>query len=389
MKHILAFALSSLTRRSSKNFFIFIIFTFLIFILSSIFMITNALKTEMFATLKSLPDITVQRIVAGRQTMIEADRSEEISKIFGVSDVMPRVWGYYYLPTLGVNFSIVGVESFSKQYKKELDNVVDKFSDKLVGGDNMVVGVGVLKELKKIFFNDYFYFVKPDGSLKKVNIVGTFKPSTSLESNDIILMDSELVREIFAMDESRAVDIVVNVANQDEVPTIAKKIKEIYPDTRVITKGDLKISYTNVFNYKSGLFLALFIVSIFTFFIIIYDKASGLSSEEKREIGILKAIGWKIDDILKVKLFEAIIISGLAYLLAVTFAVGYVFGLQAPLLRDLFMGYSVLKPSFDLPFVLDGGVLALIFFTTIPIYTASTIIPAWKAATLDADEVIR
>jgi len=389
MKHILAFALSSLTRRSSKNFFIFIIFTFLIFILSSIFMITNALKTEMFATLKSLPDITVQRIVAGRQTMIEADRSEEISKIFGVSDVMPRVWGYYYLPTLGVNFSIVGVESFSKQYKKELDNVVDKFSDKLVGGDNMVVGVGVLKELKRIFFNDYFYFVKPDGSLKKVNIVGTFKPSTSLESNDIILMDSELVREIFAMDESRAVDIVVNVANQDEVPTIAKKIKEIYPDTRVITKGDLKISYTNVFNYKSGLFLALFIVSIFTFFIIIYDKASGLSSEEKREIGILKAIGWKIDDILKVKLFEAIIISGLAYLLAVTFAVGYVFGLQAPLLRDLFMGYSVLKPSFDLPFVLDGGVLALIFFTTIPIYTASTIIPAWKAATLDADEVIR
>jgi len=84
-----------------------------------------------------------------------------------------------------------------------------------------------------------------------------------------------------------------------------------------------------------------------------------------------------------------LIISGFAYIFAVTLAVGYVFGLQAPLLRDLFMGYSVLKPPFDLPFVIDGGVLALIFFTTIPIYTASTIIPAWKAATLDADEVIR
>ncbi|SFP87795.1 ABC transporter permease [Hydrogenimonas thermophila] len=389
MKHFLAFALSSLTRRSSKNIFIFIIFTFLIFILSSVFMITNALKTEMFATLKSLPDITVQRIVAGRQTMIDVNRCEEISKLFGVSDVNPRVWGYYYLPTLGVNFSIVGVESFSKQYNKELDDIVDKFSDKLVGGDNMIVGVGVLKELKKIFFNDYFYFVKPDGSLKKVKIAGVFKPSTSLESNDIIIMDSELVREIFEMDETKATDIVVNVANHDEVPTIAKKIREIYPDSRVITKDDLKTSYTNVFNYKSGLFLALFIVSIFTFFIIIYDKASGLSSEERREIGILKAIGWKIDDILKVKLLESVIISGLAYLLAVTLAVGYVFGLQSPVLRELFMGYSVLKPPFDLPFVIDGGVLALIFFTTIPIYTAATIIPAWRAATLDADEAIR
>jgi len=352
-------------------------------------MITNALKSEMFTTLKSLPDITVQRIIAGRQTMIDNDRCEEIGKLFGVTDAMPRVWGYYYLPTLGVNFSIVGVESFSKQYKKELNNVVDKFSDKLVSGDNMVVGVGVLKELKKIFFNDYFYFVKPDGSLKKVNIAGTFKPSTSLESNDIILMDSELVREIFGIDESKAVDIVVNVANKMEIPTIAKKIKEIYPDTRIITKDDLKISYTNVFNYKSGLFLALFLTSLFTFFIIIYDKISGLSSEEKREIGILKAIGWKIDDILKVKFLESLIISSLAYLLAITLAVGYVFGLQAPLLRDLFMGYSILKPPFDLPFVIDSGVLILIFFTTIPIYTASTIIPAWKATTLDADEVIR
>jgi len=389
MKHILAFALSSLARRGSKNLFIFIIFTFMIFIFSSIFMIADALKTEMFATLKALPDITVQRIIAGRQTMIDTNRCKEIGKLFGVTDVNPRVWGYYYLPALVVNFSIVGVESFSKQYKREMDGIVDKFSDKLVGGDYMVVGVGVLKELKKIFFNDYFYFVKSDGSLKKVNIAGVFKPSTSLESNDIIIMDSELVREIFGMDETKATDIVVNVISQDEVPTIAKKIKEIYPDSRVITKDDLKTSYTNVFNYKSGLFLALFIVSIFTFFIIIYDKVSGLSSEERREIGILKAIGWKIDDILKVKLFEALIISSLAYAFAVTLAVGYVFGLQAPLLRELFMGYSVLKPPFDLPFVLDGGVLALIFFTTIPIYTTATIIPTWRVAMLDVDEVIR
>ncbi len=389
MRYFLSFALSSLTRRSSKNFFIFIVFTFLIFILSSIFMITNSLKSEMFATLKSLPDITVQRIVAGRQTDIDVSRVEEISNIFGVIDVIPRVWGYYYLPTLGVNFSIVGVESFSKQYKDELNSVVDNFSEKFVSEDCMVVGEGVLNELKKIFFSDYFYFVKPNGTLKKVKIVGTFKPSTSLESNDIILMDNELVRDVFGIDDSKAVDLVVRVANKDEVPTIAKKIKEIFPDTRVITKDDLKSSYVNVFNYKSGLFLALFIVSIFTFFIIIYDKASGLSSEERREIGVLKAVGWKIDDILKVKLLESLIISGLAYLLGVTLALGYVFGLQAPLMRDLFMGYSVLKPSFDLPFVLDGGVFALIFFTTIPIYIAANIIPAWRAATLDADEVIR
>ena len=389
MKHFLIFALQSLLRRKAKNIFIFIVFTFMIFILSCVFIVSNALKNEMFVTLKSLPDITIQRIVAGRQTLIDVNRCEKISKIFGVKEVMPRVWGYYYLPSLGVNFSVVGVESFAKQYNESLNDIVDKYSDKLISGDNMVVGIGVLKMLKKLFFNNYLFFLKPDGNLKKVKVVGAFKAQTALQSNDIILTDNELAREIFGIDENKAVDIVVKVANPKEITTIANKINLMFPDTRVITKDDLKSSYTNVFNYKSGIFLSLFIVSFFTFFVIIYDKISALNSEEKREVGILKAVGWKIDDILKVKFLEATIISVLAYLVAVILALWYVFGLNAPIIRDLFAGYSVLKPPFELPFVLDTGVLALIFFTTIPIYIAANIIPAWKIATLDADEVIR
>ncbi|WP_201352686.1 ABC transporter permease [Hydrogenimonas urashimensis] len=389
MKNLFAFALSSLMRRGSKNLFIFVVFTVMIFILASIFSITHALKAEMFTTLEALPDITVQRIVAGKQTDIDAGRSERIAQIFGVTDALPRVWGYYYFPRAGVNFSIVGVEAFGTQYKASLESVADIYADRLASGDTMIVGKGVEETLARNFFKGYFYFVKPDGDLKKVTLAGVFKPATSLESNDIIVMENGLVREIFGMDEEAATDIVVHVANPDEVRTVARKISELYPDTRVITKEDLKISYQNVFDYKSGIFLALFIIAIFTFFIIIYDKASGLSSEEKREIGILKALGWKIGDILRVKFFEAIVISIGAYLAAVLLALGYVFGFNAPLMRNLFMGYSVLKPPFDLPFSLDGGTLALIFFTTVPVYIAATLIPSWKAATLEADEVIR
>ena len=203
MKHFLIFALQSLLRRKAKNIFIFIVFTFMIFILSCVFIVSNALKNEMFVTLKSLPDITIQRIVAGRQTLIDVNRCEKISKIFGVKKVMPRVWGYYYLPSLGVNFSVVGVESFAKQYNESLNDIVDKYSDKLISGDNMVVGIGVLKMLKKLFFNNYLFFLKPDGTLKKVKVVGAFKAQTALQSNDIILTDNELAREIFGIDENK------------------------------------------------------------------------------------------------------------------------------------------------------------------------------------------
>jgi ABC-type antimicrobial peptide transport system permease subunit len=163
----------------------------------------------------------------------------------------------------------------------------------------------------------------------------------------------------------------------------------MYPDTRVITTQDLKVSYQNIFDYKSGLFLALFIVALFTFFIIIYDKSSGLSSEEKREIGVLKAIGWRVDDVIKEKFYESFIISLFSYALGVGVALAYVYLLKAPLLRDIFVGYSQLKTDFELPFVFDIQTLFLVFFLSVPIYMAATIIPSWRVATLEADEVIR
>ena len=151
----------------------------------------------------------------------------------------------------------------------------------------------------------------------------------------------------------------------------------------------MKISYQNIFDYKSGIFLALFIISLFTFFIIIYDKASGLSSEEKKEIGILKAIGWRVDDVLKEKFYESFIISFFSYNFGIVLSLTYVYIFGAPLLREVFVGYSKLKTSFELPFVFDFQTLFLVFFLSVPIYVAATIIPSWKTATLEADEVIR
>jgi ABC-type lipoprotein release transport system permease subunit len=254
---------------------------------------------------------------------------------------------------------------------------------------SMLIGVGVQKSMNESYYKEYFNFIKPDGTLKRVDITGVFNGDTQLESNDMIVMSKENVRDIFDIDETKATDIVVKVPNVDEIQTVASKIKLLYPDSRIITKDDIKISYQNIFDYKSGIFLALFVVSLFTFFIIIYDKASGLSSEEKREIGILKAIGWRVDDVLKEKFYESFIISFFAYLLGVVFSLAFVYIFKAPLVQNIFTGYSQLKTSFELPFVFDIQTLALIFFLSVPIYIAATIIPSWRSATLEADEVIR
>ncbi len=388
--YLIEYAINSILRQKTKNLFVITIFTTLVFLLTSIFFITNSIKHELNSTVDSLPQIIVQNIQAGKFRNIDTGIADEILNISGVTDAISRVWGYYYFENANVNFTLVGIDQYENQYKTSIENIITTSDiDKIDSQASMVVGIGVKKILEQNYYTQYFNFIKPNGQFKKLNIIGTFKSDIQLESNDMIIISKENAREIFDIDESKATDIVVKVANNDEIETITAKIQALYPNLRIITNDDIKLSYTKIFDYKSGIFLALFIICLFTFFMIIYDKASGLTSEEKKEIGILKAIGWKIDDVLKEKFYEGFIISFISYFIGVLIALIFVYFLQAPLLRDIFIGYNDLKPTFELPFIFDIQSLFLVFFLSVPIYIASTIIPSWRISTLDADEVIR
>jgi len=69
-KNIVDYSMQSLLRRRSKNILILIIFILLVFAVSSILFITGSLTQEMMITSNDLPDITVQRILGGRQVNV-------------------------------------------------------------------------------------------------------------------------------------------------------------------------------------------------------------------------------------------------------------------------------------------------------------------------------
>ena len=123
---LLEYALLSITKRGSKNYFIFFILMLLIFLLSSVLMISDAIKYELQTTVSHLPEITLQRLQAGKQVNISAQRVDELLSIEGVQSVIPRIWGYYYFKAAGVNFSLVGIDAYEDQYKKSLQKIVDE-----------------------------------------------------------------------------------------------------------------------------------------------------------------------------------------------------------------------------------------------------------------------
>ncbi len=179
------------------------------------------------------------------------------------------------------------------------------------------------------------------------------------------------------------------MANPQELHTVAAKLASRLPDSRIILREEILRTYESIFNWCEGIVLVLLSGAVLAFAIFALEKASGLTADEKREIGILKAIGWETGDVIKMKFWEGALISLTAFLLGYAAAYVHVFRLSAGLFEPVLKGWSVLYPRFELIPVVDGFQIATLFFFTVFPYALATIVPIWRAAVTDPDSVMR
>jgi ABC-type lipoprotein release transport system permease subunit len=129
--------------------------------------------------------------------------------------------------------------------------------------------------------------------------------------------------------------------------------------------------------------------ALLAFIIFAWDKASGLSAEEKKEIGILKAIGWETSDVILMKFWEGMAVSLSSFLTGTLLAYVHVFFTSSALFEPALKGWAVLYPHFKITPFIDASQISTLFFLTVVPYTVATIIPSWRAATVDPDSVMR
>lgn len=135
--------------------------------------------------------------------------------------------------------------------------------------------------------------------------------------------------------------------------------------------------------------LVIFSGALLAFVIFAWDKASGLSAEERREIGILKATGWETSDVILMKFWEGMVVSFSSFIVGLILAYVHVFFGSAALFEPVMKGWAVLYPEFRIvPFINFYQIATLFFLTVLP-YTTATVVPSWRAATVDPDAVMR
>jgi ABC-type lipoprotein release transport system permease subunit len=369
-RNIVDFTLSSLLRRKGRNVALLCVYTFVVFLLASVMFFVHSIKKEASNILKDSPEMVIQRMIAGRHELIPIGYIDKIKDIRGVISVKRRLWGYYYDPIIGANYTLMVPE------------------DSDVSAGNIVIGKGISR-VRLAFEGDSLEFRSHDGKIIHLEVKKILSPESELVSSDLVLISENDFRRLFGGSRDFATDLILQVKNPRELSTIALKIAEFLPDTRIILRDEILRTYDAVFNWRGGMMIVILLGALFAFIIFAWDKASGLSSEERREIGILKAIGWETSDVILMKFWEGMVVSLSSFLAGALLAYVHVFFASSALFEPALRGWAVLYPRFKpIPFI-DASQLAALFFLTVVPYTVATIIPSWRAATVDPDSVMR
>jgi ABC-type lipoprotein release transport system permease subunit len=369
-RYFIDFTLSSLLRRKWKNISLVVVYALIVFLLTSVLFFAGAIHNEAERVLEGAPEMIVQRTVAGRHELIPRRYIEKVKSIRGVRKVEGRLWGYYYHPASQANYTVMATADYSLKENQA------------------IVGEGVRRTWKtdgqdRLFFRTY------DGTSFPLTITNEFSANTALVTSDLILMSEGSFRRIFGIAEGFATDLAVTIRNLNESPTIAEKVTELLPDTRPVLREEIKRTYTSLFDWRSGYSVVLLSGAILAFLIFAWDKATGLTAEERAEVGILKALGWDTTDVLLLKFWEGMVVCLSAFLIGAAAAYVHVFLADAPLFEHALKGWAILYPSFELTPSFDAYQLAAVFGLTVVPYTLITIVPAWRVAVTDPDTVMR
>lgn len=379
---LVGFAFSSLQRRRARSLALIVGLAASVALLSAVFFVTSALRDEARRVRGAAPDLVVQKLVAGRPTVIDPSLAPSIARLPGVKAVVPRVWGYLFLASIQSNVAVV---SSAARGPLALSAGRD-----LQEGERGVTVLGKeLAEALGLRVGDRLLFPLPGHRTAEATVVGLFAAPVALYTSDVALVPEEDARAILGVPAGLAVDLAVDLTNPDESQVLAGKLGELFPGARVVEKRLLDRTLSLVYGRRAGFVLGASLPALLALFVLAWDRAAGLGVAERREIAILKACGWSTGDILRVKLSEAFLVAFGGGALGILLAFLWSFPFGAPGLREVLSGWAVLYPRTRLVPSVDGAqILSILALVTAP-FLALSVGPAWRAAGVDPLEALR
>ena len=386
---LLEHALGAMRRRAGRNLAIAAGLALVVGLFASTMFLAEAMRAAHRALARDAPVLTVQRIVAGRPATIDAHALDGLGDaVLARVSVTPRVWGYAFVGALEGNVTISSIAEGSA------GEAISRGALPSADGE-AAVGPGIARSLG-LRVGDELTLPTPAlgaaGDLPPVlalRIVGILDVSSAPLTNDLVLVRDADARALLGIAEGEAADLAVDVAPVEEAPVVAAEIARRLPAVRVIDRALVARTYELTFDARAGFVGAMLLPALAALLLLGWERLTGLGDSERREIGVLKAVGWSTADVLAARVWESGLVAIFGAVGGVLFAYAYVFLMGAPGLAHALLGWSNLRPALELPPAIDGGMIAAIVGGVVVPFVGVSIVPAWRAAMLDPDRLLR
>jgi putative ABC transport system permease protein len=237
--------------------------------------------------------------------------------------------------------------------------------------NEVIIGKTAAENLNKTFGDTINLFGK------EFKITGTFETGNFLTDGGIYMSLSTL--QNLTSNQNKVSNILVKVKENANVTDVSKTIEDAYPnELSTTTAADLTGRINQGLSFIDTASWAISILAIVIGGVGVVNTMIMSVYERTREIGVLKAVGWKDRRILGMILGESIVLTLIA---AVVGTVVAIIGVEVLLTYSSVGG--VIKPSFSLDIFLRGFGIAFLVGIVGGLY------PAYRASRLAPTEALR
>ncbi len=209
-------------------------------------------------------------------------------------------------------------------------------------------------------------------------ITGTFETGNFMTDNGIMMPLSTL--QNLTSNQNKVSDVLVKVTDNANVTTVSNTITSAYPNQlSTSTAADSANRINQGLGFISTASWAISLLAIFIGAVGVINTMVMTVYERTREIGVLKAVGWKDSRILGMILGESIVLTLIAFVVGTVIAVT---GVEVLLTLVPSVGNAI-TPSFSIYIFLRAFGIALIVGIIGGLY------PAYRASRLSPTEALR
>ncbi len=349
------------------------------------------------ASLGEGPDLVVQKLVGGRQVLVPLEWINNVSETTGVRLVTPRVWGYTdagdgrLLTVMGVNateyatiFAAVGTDILAGGRF-----IMENDTRKMVVGQGIIDMMAASGAAVTINVGSVLSLITCNGSLIEFVVVGVFSADSKIQSYDLIMTDIGSARMVLGVDNSSCTDVAVWISYGSDLNSVAFQLDTSLSQARVLTRDAMKNNMLRTYGGRAGVAALLWACVLLTVVLLVCTASSAGSEEAKREVGLLKALGFDTVDILEIRMVESLTLGALGANFGISLAIVFDFVLGAPLLAGYLLGWNLVLLNGGIPLAVSSATIFTVFAAAIVPIMVATVVPSWRNAITEPDTVLR